>query len=212
MKVVAVIVLVALAMVQLTMARRSGGVTCGQVDATLAPCVPFLTQGGEPGAACCSGVKTLKGMAQSIDERRTACNCVKAAANRYTNLKDDAAQALPGKCGVALDIPISRTTNCDAVASQASTFTCGQVDATLAPCVPFLTQGGDPGAACCSGVKTLKGMAQSTDERRTACNCVKAAANRYANLKDDAAQALPSKCGVALDIPISRTTNCDAIS
>ncbi|KAK4379471.1 hypothetical protein RND71_001333 [Anisodus tanguticus] len=116
MKVVAVLVLVALAMVQLAMAAQSGGqeaFTCGQVDAALAPCVPFLTQGGEPGASCCSGVKTLKGMAQTTDERRTACNCVKAAANRYANLKDDAAQALPGKCGVALDIPISRTTNCD---------------------------------------------------------------------------------------------------
>ncbi|KAK4379472.1 hypothetical protein RND71_001334 [Anisodus tanguticus] len=116
MKVVAVLVLVALAMVQLTMAGRSGGqggFTCGQVDSILAPCVPYLTQGGQPGDACCSGVKTLRGLAQSTDERRTACNCVKAAANRYANLKDDAAQALPSKCGVALDIPISRTTNCD---------------------------------------------------------------------------------------------------
>ncbi|KAF3657884.1 hypothetical protein CQW23_01151 [Capsicum baccatum] len=117
MKAVAVVlVLVVLAAVQLAMAGRleqQTGITCGQVDANLAPCVSFLTQGGEPSAACCSGVKTLSGLAQSTDERRTACNCLKAAANRYANLKDDAAQALPGKCGVALNVPISRTINCD---------------------------------------------------------------------------------------------------
>ncbi|CAN4125941.1 unnamed protein product [Withania somnifera] len=117
MKVVAVVLaLVVLAMVQLAMAGRleqQGGITCSQVDSNLAPCVPFLTQGGEPGAACCSGVKTLGGMAQSTDERRTACNCVKAAANRFSNLKDDAAQSLPSKCGVSLNVPISRTINCD---------------------------------------------------------------------------------------------------
>ncbi|CAN4125942.1 unnamed protein product [Withania somnifera] len=117
MKAVAVVlVLVIQAMVQLAIAgppRQQWGITCGQVDTNLAPCVPFLTQGGEPGAACCSGVKTLSGLAQSTDVRRTACNCLKAAANRYANLKDDAAQALPGKCGVSLNIPISRTVNCD---------------------------------------------------------------------------------------------------
>ncbi|MCE3215713.1 hypothetical protein HAX54_003260 [Datura stramonium] len=87
MKVIAVVLFVAvLAAVQLAMAGRleqQGGITCGQ--------------GGDPKAACCSGVKSLSGMAQSTDERRTACNCLKAAANRYSNLKDDAAQALPGK-------------------------------------------------------------------------------------------------------------------
>ncbi|KAM3266138.1 hypothetical protein CQW23_01150 [Capsicum baccatum] len=117
MKAVAVVLaLVVLAAVQLAMAARldeQWGITCGQVDANVAPCVSYLTQGGEPGAACCSGVKTLSGLAKSTDERRTACNCLKAAANRYPNLKDDAAQALPSKCGVALNVPISRTINCD---------------------------------------------------------------------------------------------------
>ncbi|KAM3323057.1 non-specific lipid-transfer protein 1 [Capsicum chacoense] len=114
MKAVAVLVVVVLAVVQLAMVAR-GAVTCGQVDANLAPCVPFLTQGGEPGAACCSGVKTLNGLAKSTDERRTTCNCAKAAANRYPNLKDDAAQSLPSKCGVTLNVPISRTINCDTI-------------------------------------------------------------------------------------------------
>ncbi|CAN4125939.1 unnamed protein product [Withania somnifera] len=88
-------------MVQLAVFAQ-GAITCSQVDSNLVACVPFLTQGGEPGAACCNGVETT-----------TACNCVKAAANRFSNLKDAAAQSLPGKCGVSLNIPISRNVNCD---------------------------------------------------------------------------------------------------
>ncbi|KAG5627014.1 hypothetical protein H5410_012232 [Solanum commersonii] len=119
MKAVAIVlVLVVLAVVQLAIAGRleqQGGVTCGQVDANMTPCISYLTQGGEPSAACCSGVKTVNGMAESADERKTACNCLKAAANPYANLKDDAAQALPSKCCVSLNIPISRTINCDTI-------------------------------------------------------------------------------------------------
>ncbi|GFQ08645.1 non-specific lipid-transfer protein 1 [Phtheirospermum japonicum] len=79
-------------------------VTCGQVDAALMPCVGYLTGGAGPSPACCSGVKAVKGLA-----------CVKAAANRYTDLKDEAAQSLPAKCGVQFDIPISRTVDCDKI-------------------------------------------------------------------------------------------------
>ncbi|KAM3266141.1 non-specific lipid-transfer protein 1-like [Capsicum annuum] len=117
MKAVAVVlVLLMLAAVQLAMAARleqEGGITCSRVDASLAPCITFLTQGGEPGAACCSGVNTLKGIPGSTNEERLVCNCVRAAVNRYSNLKDDAAQVLPRKCSVSLNYPISRTYNCD---------------------------------------------------------------------------------------------------
>ncbi|KAI3444790.1 hypothetical protein Pfo_001455, partial [Paulownia fortunei] len=85
--------------------------------------------------------------------------------------------------------------------------TCGQVDAALVPCISYLTgHGGDsPSPACCSGVKAVKGMAQTTADKRACCGCVKAAANRYADLKDEAAQSLPTKCGVQMDIPVSRS-------
>ncbi|KAK4414597.1 Non-specific lipid-transfer protein 1 [Sesamum alatum] len=97
------------------------------------------------------------------------------------------------------------------VAQQGQAVTCGQVDAALVPCISYLTgRGGDsPSPACCSGVKTVKGMAQTTADKRACCSCVKAAANRYADLKDVAAQSLPTKCGVQMDIPVSRTVDCD---
>ncbi|KAG5538719.1 hypothetical protein RHGRI_019321 [Rhododendron griersonianum] len=108
-----VIAIVVLAMVQL-MVEPSQAVTCGQVDACLVPCMSYLMAGGTPQPACCEGVKNLKGMASTTADKRAACNCVKAAANRYPNIKDDVAQALPAKCGVQMDIPVSKTTNCDA--------------------------------------------------------------------------------------------------
>ncbi|GFY92715.1 hypothetical protein Acr_08g0011110 [Actinidia rufa] len=105
-------VVVVLAMVQL-MVESGRAISCGQVDASLAPCVPYLTGGSSLAPKCCNGVKDIKGMASSTADKRAACNCVKAAANRYPSLKEDVAEALPTKCGVQMDIPISRTTNCD---------------------------------------------------------------------------------------------------
>ncbi|GFY92718.1 hypothetical protein Acr_08g0011140 [Actinidia rufa] len=107
-----VIIVVVVLAIQL-MVEPGSAISCGQVDAALAPCMPYLTGGGNPAPKCCDGVKNIKGMASSTADKRAACNCVKAAANRYPSLKDDAAQALPNKCGVEMNIPISRTTNCD---------------------------------------------------------------------------------------------------
>ncbi|XAR63257.1 hypothetical protein NMG60_11023134 [Bertholletia excelsa] len=131
-----VIAMLVLAKVQL-MVEPSQAIIYGQVNASLAPCVPYLTRGGNPASACCNGWMHLW-------------------------LR-----------------------------------------------VPYLTGGGNPAPACCDGVKIIKGMASNMADKQAACNCVKQAAIRYSNLKDDAAQALPTKCGVSMDIPVSRSTNCD---
>ncbi|GFQ07482.1 non-specific lipid-transfer protein a [Phtheirospermum japonicum] len=104
--VVAVIAIVAIFSL---VVRPGRAVTCPQVDAALAPCISYLTGHEGPSPPCCAGVKAVKGMAQTTADKRTCCSCVKAAANRYADLKDDIAQSLPSKCGVQLDIPVSRT-------------------------------------------------------------------------------------------------------
>lgn len=91
-----------------------------------------------------------------------------------------------------------------------ATMTCEQVGACLAPCIPYLTQGGEPSSKCCEGVKNIKASTPTTKDKRDACECVKYAANHFPNLKDECATALPTKCDVQMDIPISRTTNCQA--
>ncbi|KAJ4710669.1 Non-specific lipid-transfer protein [Melia azedarach] len=111
MKGAVISMLVLVAIVQM-MVKPGEAVTCGQVDASLAPCIPYLTAGGTPAAACCDGVKNLKTITPTTADRRAACDCVKAAAARYPSIKQDAASSLPQKCGVQMDIPISKTTNC----------------------------------------------------------------------------------------------------
>lgn len=92
----------------------------------------------------------------------------------------------------------------------AQAITCGQVTSFLAPCIPYLSNGGTPSTACCSGVKSLVGAATTTSDKRAACACVKEAANRLAGLDAAAAAALPTHCGVTMDIPISKNVNCEA--
>ncbi|KAL8495673.1 hypothetical protein ACS0TY_019694 [Phlomoides rotata] len=55
-------------------------------------------------------------------------------------------------------------------------------------------------------------MAQTTADKRACCGCIKAAASCHADLKDQAGQDMPAKCGVQLDIPVSRTVDCDKYS
>lgn len=113
MKGVIISIFVALAVV-LMVEQGHAAINCRIVDAGLLPCVPYLTQGGSPSTPCCIGVESIKTMTITTEDKRAACNCVKTAAQRYPSLKDEAAQTLPEKCRVKLDIPISRTTNCDA--------------------------------------------------------------------------------------------------
>ena len=88
-------------------------IRCPEVDGYLTRYVPYLNADGEPAPACCGGVKSLLAAVKTPADKRDACNCVKEAANHFPSLKDDAAQALPRKCGVTLDIPISKSVNCD---------------------------------------------------------------------------------------------------
>ncbi|KAI3962934.1 hypothetical protein MKW92_006191 [Papaver armeniacum] len=65
-----------------------------------------------------------------------------------------------------------------------------------------------PAPGCCAGVKQIKAMTTTTEDRRQACGCVKDAANKYRNIKEDAASGLPAKCDAPLDYPISKNIDC----
>ncbi|EEF50265.1 non-specific lipid-transfer protein A-like [Ricinus communis] len=114
MKGAVISMLVVLAIVQFVMPGEA--VDCGQVNSSLASCIPFLTGGvASPSASCCAGVQNLKTLAPTTADRRAACDCIKAAAARFPTIKQDAASSLPKKCGVDINIPISKTTNCQAI-------------------------------------------------------------------------------------------------
>nr|AAM00273.1 lipid transfer protein 2 [Euphorbia lagascae] len=98
------------------------------------------------------------------------------------------------------------------MAMQGEAVDCKDVNSNLATCIPYLT-GKDtaPPTTCCDGVKNLPKIAQTTADRRAACECVKAAASHY-TINEKAASSLPKDCGAVINIPISKTTNCQQIN
>ncbi|XP_068476815.1 non-specific lipid-transfer protein 1-like [Phaseolus vulgaris] len=93
-------------------AHTAQGMTCGQVQSNLVPCVTFLQNGGFVPAGCCNGVRNIMNSARSTADRRGICNCLKTAAGAVRGLNPNNAQALPGKCGVNIPYKISTSTNC----------------------------------------------------------------------------------------------------
>ncbi|KAG6493043.1 hypothetical protein ZIOFF_048016 [Zingiber officinale] len=87
--------------------------------------------------------------------------------------------------------------------------TCGQVASDLRPCIPYVT--GQVSAlppACCNGVKGLNSAAQTTADRRAACNCIRSQASGISGLQPNRLSGLPGSCGVHLPFPISASTDC----
>ncbi|KAL0450559.1 UNVERIFIED_CONTAM: Non-specific lipid-transfer protein 1 [Sesamum latifolium] len=113
MKGVAVIFVVVLAVVSLV-AMPGEAISCGDVQGSLAPCLAYLTGGGEPSSSCCGGVRSLSGSLQSQQDRQTACYCMKSAASSF-NVRSDAASNLPGKCGVSIGMTVTPDIDCSKV-------------------------------------------------------------------------------------------------
>ncbi|KAK1258154.1 hypothetical protein QJS04_geneDACA021690 [Acorus gramineus] len=92
---------------------RAQTISCSNVDSAIAPCAQYITgQATAPSASCCNGVRSIHSAARTTQARRATCSCLRATAARYSNIKDQAAQVLAGRCGVSVGIPISRNTDC----------------------------------------------------------------------------------------------------
>ncbi|KAI3867072.1 hypothetical protein MKW92_032426 [Papaver armeniacum] len=84
---------------------------------------------------------------------------------------------------------------------------------SLVQFMPYLVgSASHPVTACCDGVKQIKVLATTTDEKSQACSCVKDAVNKCQNIKKDAASRLPTKCGVTLAYPISKNIDWSTIN
>lgn len=87
-------------------------------------------------------------------------------------------------------------------------ISCSDVIKDLRPCVSYLVSGsGKPPAACCAGTKALASAASTTEDKKTACNCIKST-SKSININSQLAQALPGNCGITLPIAISPNTDC----
>ncbi|KAK9734252.1 hypothetical protein RND81_04G126300 [Saponaria officinalis] len=106
---------VMLCIVVITAPYAAEALTCGQVSGNLGSCMSYLKGGPGPSGPCCGGIKRLNGLAQTPQDRQTACGCLKQAAGAITGLNYNLAAGLPGKCGVSIPYPISPKTDCSKV-------------------------------------------------------------------------------------------------
>uniref|UniRef100_A0A803MHX6 Non-specific lipid-transfer protein n=1 Tax=Chenopodium quinoa TaxID=63459 RepID=A0A803MHX6_CHEQI len=215
--------------------HAEAALTCSTVTKDIAQCISYLKGGDSPSDACCSGVKTLKSLASTPEDKKTACNCLKTAAASVSGLDATKAAALPGKCGVSIPYSISPQTDCSNSLNMASSailrvlcavivcimviapyaeaaINCGMVSQHLAPCIGFLENGQGPTAACCTGVRALKTEATTTQDKRTACRCMKSAATAFPAINQKNVAALPNKCGVSIPGAVGPQTDCSQYS
>ncbi|CAF2031623.1 unnamed protein product [Brassica oleracea var. botrytis] len=92
---------------------------------------------------------------------------------------------------------------------EGEAISCSQVNMFLAPCLSYLRGGGNPSQPCCAGLNSLKAAAPGKAERQTACQCLKSVSNTIPGINDDNAKQLPSKCGVDLGVPFSKSVDCN---
>ncbi|XP_021888913.1 non-specific lipid-transfer protein 1-like [Carica papaya] len=108
-------------------------------------------------------------------------------------------------CGLVLFVVVAGALTTEAL-------TCSQVASALGPCLAYLQgqAGNSPTAACCAGVRSLNSAAQTTPDRRTACQCLQSAA-KATKFDLSIAASLPGQCGVSIPYKISTSTNCNTI-
>ncbi|KAJ3704507.1 hypothetical protein LUZ61_008212 [Rhynchospora tenuis] len=81
----------------------------------------------------------------------------------------------------------------------------------VAPCMSYARTGqGSPSTECCSGVRSLNSMAETSADRHTACNCLKNLA-KGTTVNVGAVSAIPSKCGVNVPYTINASTDCSKV-
>ncbi|KAI0495669.1 hypothetical protein KFK09_021972 [Dendrobium nobile] len=107
-------VVVAVAMVA-RMPIKATGMTCGEVDLDLLPCLSYIQNGGDVPSDCCNGLSNLVAAAKTTDDRRTACNCLKSLASGASNDELSRAAGLPDKCHISLPYKLSPSTDCSKI-------------------------------------------------------------------------------------------------
>uniref|UniRef100_A0ACD5XJB9 Uncharacterized protein n=2 Tax=Avena sativa TaxID=4498 RepID=A0ACD5XJB9_AVESA len=107
------VMVVAAAVLLMFAGEASAALNCGQVDTTLAPCVAYATgREAKISPGCCSGVKSLNGLARSTPDRQMACKCLKNLATSIKSINMGKVSGVPGACGVSVPFPIAMSTDC----------------------------------------------------------------------------------------------------
>ncbi|KAL2899884.1 Non-specific lipid-transfer protein [Bienertia sinuspersici] len=98
--------------------------------------------------------------------------------------------------------------------AEAAITACNTVSKSLGPCMAYLksTSGpNNPPGNCCTGVRTLKAAAQTTADRRKACECMKTIAAGAKNLNKNRVDSLPGQCNVRIGYAFNRNIDCNRV-
>lgn len=92
--------------------------------------------------------------------------------------------------------------------SQTNEISCNDAVSDLLPCQPFLVGSQqNPTVGCCTGVNIVFHMADTTQNRRDLCECLKKLAAQI-GVKPERAKALPQFCGIGLPFPMDPNVDC----
>ncbi|CAN0911925.1 Non-specific lipid-transfer protein C, cotyledon-specific isoform [Linum grandiflorum] len=95
--------------------HKSGvtSITCSTVDDDARPCLPYATgKSNSISLDCCSGLRNLIASTSTIDDKKTACNCL-ATAFKIFPVQDDLLKKIPDLCKLQVPFNMSTTVNCN---------------------------------------------------------------------------------------------------
>lgn len=85
---------------------------CVDVVGHVTTCLPYFVGGiNKPPSSCCEGAKALVSATASVEDKRTACNCIKNTA-QVVPLKQENVEDFPNICGVEFPYQFSPTLDC----------------------------------------------------------------------------------------------------
>ncbi|CAI9112873.1 OLC1v1013373C1 [Oldenlandia corymbosa var. corymbosa] len=87
-------------------------IPCNTVYNDLYPCLGFVMGGGKVDPACCSGFKTVLGLAKTKTDRQGVCSCLKSLVSDATDGEIKNAAQIPKLCGLNIPYVISRNIDC----------------------------------------------------------------------------------------------------
>ncbi|KAK1393384.1 AAI domain-containing protein [Heracleum sosnowskyi] len=97
----------------LVMVEQGEAVTCSDLGPSIAQCGPFARGAmSQPSAGCCSAVKAVYARAQTAQDRRTLCSCLKQSASSVPGVQGSSVAAIPQRCGLQVSISTNPNVDC----------------------------------------------------------------------------------------------------
>ncbi|MED6138106.1 hypothetical protein PIB30_071177 [Stylosanthes scabra] len=101
-----------------TVPKAEAAMSCDEAKSDLMPCLLYVKFGGATvPQACCNGIKTVYGGAQTTPDRQAVCYCIVNSIKGlpFSGINVRNAAAIPKQCGVNIPYPISPNIDCSRV-------------------------------------------------------------------------------------------------